>query len=327
VRSPLSKLGSSALARLARRADRAHRIHRIHWTDIEMILDQPLWSALSAGEHEFQYNPQAAFPNFKDAQASRAAINTEALAKLTRRADIAYGEHPLRRLDVYPTANGGSGPAPVHVFFHGGYWRAQDKENFAFIARPLVEAGITTVVANYELCPASTLDAVAESAIAAVDWVRREARSFGGDPERISLSGHSAGAHLSAEVLAHDWAADGVDLSFIIGAVMISGIYDPRPVMRTTVNAEVRLTEDIARRRDVERRPVFVKCPVTAVVGGREPWHWIDQTYRYSHHLHRSGMNPEVHTLPRWGHFDILHEFVEAGSPILSAVINWAKQA
>jgi arylformamidase len=97
--------------------------------------------------------------------------------------------------------------------------------------------------------------------------------------------------------------------------------------MGTTVNEEVRLTEGIARRRDVERRPVFVKCPSTLFVGGREPWHWIDQTYRYSHHLHRSEMNPEVHTLPRWGHFDILNEFIEAGSPILKATVARAKQA
>lgn len=85
---------------------------------------------------------------------------------------------------------------------------------------------------------------------------------------------------------------------------------------------EVRLTEDVAARRDVERRRVHVPCPATIFVGGLEPWHWIDQSYRYSHHLHRSGMNPEVHTLPRWGHFDILNEFREPGSPTLKAVIG-----
>ncbi|QCI66349.1 alpha/beta hydrolase [Phreatobacter stygius] len=292
-----------------------------------MTSDQPLWSTLSAAEHEFQYNPQAAFPNYADAQASRQAASAEARATLTCRADLAYGEHPLHRVDVYPAADDGKGPAPVHIFFHGGYWRAQDKQNFVFVARQLVAAGITTVVANYELCPASTLDGVAGSAVAAVGWVRREAPGFGGDPRRISISGHSAGAHLTAEVLAHDWAAQGVDPSFIVGAVLISGIYDPRPVMRTTVNADVRLTEEIALRRDVERRPVFAKCPATLLVGGLEPWQWIDQTYRYAHHLHRSGMNPEVHALPRWGHFDILNEFLEPGSPILNAVMMRAKQA
>lgn len=289
-----------------------------------MSSEQVFWSSLTAAEHEFQYNPQAAFPDFKDAQASRAATNAAALAQLARHADLAYGEHPLRKVDIYP-AVGSDGPAPVHIFFHGGYWRAQDKQNFAFVATPLVAAGITAVIANYELCPASTLDGVAESAIAALAWIRLEAARFGGDSNRISLSGHSAGAHLAAECMAHDWAAEGVDPGFMVGAVMISGIYDPRPVMRTTVNAEVRLTEEIAQRRDVERRQVQVKCPATLFVGGREPWHWIEQTYRYSHHLHRSDMRPEVHTLPRWGHFDILNEFMEPDSPILNAVIARAR--
>lgn len=284
--------------------------------------DAPLWAGLSAQEHEFQYNPQAAFPDFKNAQAGRSAVNLQARQELAGEKDLAYGDHSLRKVDVYRAKSADGGRTPVHVFFHGGYWRAQDKENFAFVARPLVEAGITTVIANYELCPASTLDGVADSAIAAVAWVRREIHRFGGDPARISLSGHSAGAHLNAEILAHDWSAQGIDPGFIIGAVMISGIYDPRPVMRTTVNAEVRLTEDMAARRDVERRPVVVKCPTTLVVGGLEPWHWIDQTYRYAHHLHRTGMNPEVHVLPRWGHFDILNEFMEPESPILRAVLK-----
>jgi len=284
---------------------------------------QPIWSTLSPEEHEFQYNPQAAFPDFKQAQTERAAVNAEALARLTRHADVAYGDHPLRKLDIYP-AKGGGDARPVHVFYHGGYWRAQDKQNFAFVAAPLVAAGITVVVVNYELCPASTLDGVADSAIAALDWVRRGIATFGGDPGRISLSGHSAGAHLVAECMAHDWAMEGVDPGFLTGSVLISGIYDPRPVVGTSVDQEVRLSEETALRRDVERRAVHARCRASLFVGGREPWHWIDQTYRYAHHLHRSGLNPEVHTLPRWGHFDILNEFREPESPILRAVIGKA---
>lgn len=284
--------------------------------------NDPIWTGLSPAEHEFQYNPQAAFPNFKDAQAARAPINVAALSRLQRHADLAYGDHPLRKLDIYPAA--GDGNPPVHIFFHGGYWRAQDKQNFACVAAPLVAAGVTTVVVNYELCPGSTLDGVVESALAALGWVSREIARFGGDPGRISLSGHSAGAHLVAECLAHDWSAEGVDPGAIVGAVLISGIYDPRSAIGTSVNADIRLTEDVALRRDVERRPVQVACPASLFVGGLEPWHWIDQTYRYAHHLHRSGANPEVHVLPRWGHFDILNDLVEGEGPISNAILRQA---
>ena len=163
----------------------------------------PMWASLTQEEHEFQYNPQRAFPNFADHQMARAPANAVARANLNAHLDLPYGDHLLRRVDIYPAA-GAAAPAPVHVFFHGGYWRAQDKENFAFVAAPLVAQGVTTVIANYELCPGSTLDGVADSAIAAVEWIFHNITQYGGDSMRIGLSGHSAGAHLCAEILAVD---------------------------------------------------------------------------------------------------------------------------
>jgi arylformamidase len=283
----------------------------------------PLWASLSPEEHEFQYNPQRAFPNFADHQAERAPANAAARATLKSQLDVPYGDHPLRRVDVYPAA-GATGPAPVHVFFHGGYWRAQDKQNFAFVARELVARGITTVIANYELGPASTLDGVVDSALAAIEWTCRSIADFGGDPKRISLSGHSAGAHLCAEGLAVDWRARGVDPGCFRGAVLISGIFDPEPTIRTTVNAQLNLDHDIAARHNVEVRPPLVDCPIWIFAGGREPWHWLDQSYRYAHHLHRHGRDPEVHVLPGWNHFDIIAQYMDEASPILRATLKAA---
>jgi arylformamidase len=273
---------------------------------------------LSPEEHELHYNPQHAVPNFAEYRAQRDPDNARARAALRRHESVAYGEHRLRTLDIYPTA--GPASAPVHIFFHGGYWRAQDKENFAFIAAPLVARGITAVIANYELCPDSTLDAVADSALQAVAFVRQSIGEYGGDPARVSLSGHSAGAHLVAEVLAADWAG-GADAGFIRGAIMVSGIYDPAPAQLTTVNAQLNLTPEIIARRNVERREPKVQCPVWLFAGGREPWRWIEQTFRYSSHLRRHGGDPEVHVLPGFHHFDIVGQFGEPGGPIGRAML------
>lgn len=277
-------------------------------------------TALSDEDYETHFNPQRAFPNFKDYQALRAPANAAARTNLKRHADIAYGDHPLRKLDIYPASV--DGPAPVHMFFHGGYWRAQDKENFAFIAGALVARGITAVIVNYELCPASTLDGVAGSAIEAADWTLRHIADYGGDPARTSMSGHSAGAHLCAEILAVDWRARGLDPASFIGAVLISGIFDPAAAIRTSVNAELNLTPEIAARRNVEARPPHVACPVTIFVGGLEPWRWIDLSFRYSHHLRRHGQDPAVHVLPGWNHFDIIQHYLQEGSPILTSVLR-----
>ena len=283
-----------------------------------MIADaQALWSGLSPEEHEFQYNPQRAFPDFATHRARRAPVNQAALSGLRRIADLTYGDHPRRRLDIYPAARP---QAPVHVFFHGGYWRANDKNGFAFIAQALVERGFTAVIPSYELCPDSTLDGTVDSALAAIEWVGRNVAAHGGDPARISLSGHSAGAHLCAAALATDWAARGLDPAFLEAATMISGVYDPTPAMLATVNADLRLTPEITARHDYERAAPLSRARVHLFVGGREPWHWIDQTYRYSHQLRRHGGDPEVHVLPGHDHFDILDQYTTPGSPVLEAI-------
>jgi arylformamidase len=287
----------------------------------------PLWASLDPEEHEFQYNPQRAFPDFKSSQTERAAANNRARTELRCLQDVPYGDHALRCVDIYPAETQDDALAPVHVFLHGGYWRAQDKENFAFVAGALVPHGITTVVVNYELCPASTLDGVVDSALAAADWIRAHISEHGGDPNRIVLSGHSAGAHLAAEIMAHDWRSRGVDPSFLTGAILISGIYDPTPAIWTSVNRELNLDDVIARRHNVELRPPQALPQVAILAGAREPWHWIDQSFRYAHHLHRHGAEPEVHVIPGWGHFDIIRQYIEPGTPILNLSLRYASLA
>jgi len=282
-----------------------------------------LWESLTPEELEFQYNPQRACPNFNDYRALREPANEQATATLKAHRDIAYGDHKLRNLDIYPAEGGW--PRPVHVYLHGGYWRAQDKANYAFIAGMLVQHGITAVIMNYELCPDSTLDAVADSAITGLEWVHRNIAAYGGDPNAVCLSGHSAGAHLTAEILATDWAARGIDPGFIVGAIAVSGIYDPAPAGLISVNEQLQLTPEIIARRNVETRPTLVNCPVALMVGGDEPWHWIDQTFRYSHHLHRQGNQPAVHVMPNYNHFNILLPFMQPESPIGAAMLRLSR--
>lgn len=278
------------------------------------------WRRLSAGEIEAQFNPRQAVPDFEAHQTRFAERSAAARKVLAGQLDVAYGDGPLHQVDVYPAATG----APVHVFFHGGYWRAQDKANFAFVARALVAEGVCTVIANYDLCPAVTLDGVVESALRAIAWTWRHARGFGGNPDRLTLSGHSAGAHLVAMALAHDWTALGLPSDAIKGAVPISGIYDPEPAIHTSVNAEIGLSAAVARRNDALSLEPKIRCPVRLFAGGVETREWLRQTNLYADHLRRHGLAPEVTIVPGAHHFDIMDHFADANGTITRAAVELA---
>lgn len=208
----------------------------------------------------------------------------------------------------------------MHVFFHGGYWRAQDKENFAFVAGTLVPLGITTVVANYELCPASTLDGVVDSAIKAHEWVCANIEAFGGAPDRVTLSGHSAGAHLGAEIIAHEWSDPAT--AALAGAVLTSGIFDPAPTIKTTVNAQLNLDNAIAERHNVETKVPVLSTEVAILVGAKEPWQWVDQSFRYYNALRTHGYRPALHVMPGYGHFDILDDYLDRDSLTVRTILD-----
>ena len=284
------------------------------------------WRNLGADEREYQFNPRRSVPDFEAHQAAAARLSTEVRARLAGHLDLAYGDTPLQKVDLFPAQPRGKGTAPIHVFFHGGYWRAQDKANFAFVAEHLVEQGICTVIANYDLCPSVTLDGVVASAIKAIAWTFRHAADYGADPSRLILSGSSAGAHLQAMALAQDWGAEELPPDIIKGAVPISGIYDPEPARHISVNAEIRLTEEIAERNNALALTPRVRCPVALFVGGDEPPEWRRQTDFYASHLRRHGLDPTLTVVPGAHHFSILDQYLDPDSAILRAIVGLARQ-
>jgi arylformamidase len=180
------------------------------------------------------------------------------------------------------------------------------------------------VIANYDLCPAVALDGVVDTALRAIAWTWRHARDYGADPGRLTVSGHSAGAHLCAMALARDWTADGLPADLIKGAVPISGIFDPAAAIRTTVNAEIRLTEAIARRNDALRLAPKARCPVRLFVGANETSEWIRQSELYAAHLRRHDLACELSLVAGAHHFDIIDQYVDPASPISRAVVELA---
>ena len=188
------------------------------------------------------YNNRALVPEHAAHFARWAETSAQARASQPCTLDLAYGKAPGETLDVFPAAEPG---APVLVFIHGGYWRSLDKSDHSFVAPAFTSEGACVVIPNYDLCPAVTIPQIAMQMVHALAWTFRHAARFGGDPNRITVIGHSAGGHLAAMMLACLWPAHAKDLpaDLVKNAMSISGLYELESVMHTPFLKEsLRLT-------------------------------------------------------------------------------------
>lgn len=136
------------------------------------------------------------------------AESAEARKTLDLVADVAYGTDPAQTYDVFRAGNG----APIQVFVHGGYWYSQDKHVFESMAPAYVARGATTISINYPLAPNVSLTALVELCRACLAHIFRHAADWGADPDRLFVSGHSAGGHIAALMASTDWSRYASDL-------------------------------------------------------------------------------------------------------------------
>ncbi len=148
--------------------------------------------------------------------------------------DVFFGRDPRQALDVYGPEGAGSegagsgGSLPVVVFFYGGSWASGRRQDYGFAARALASRGFVVVVPDYRLVPAFAYPAFVEDGAAAVRWTATNIAGLGGDPGRIAVMGHSAGAYI-AMMLAMDRRWLGADAGLIKAAVGMAGPYDFLP--------------------------------------------------------------------------------------------------
>jgi arylformamidase len=261
---------------------------------------------MHASDIETQFNPRRAVPDV-DTHALRMS-QLSAAVRQRRKAwlDIRYGEGALATLDVFPAERA---DAPVHVFLHGGYWRGRDKSDFSFLADGLNPLGMSLVVMNYDLCPQVELPQIVDQVAQGLAWIHHHAAQWGADPSRFTASGHSAGAHLLASVLARH-AHDQVLAEHLPRwGLLISGVYDLEPVLSISVNQEIRLrAEQVGPLSPMRHAP----CPHVALdvaVGGAETAGFVGQSKAFAQHGMTHGVNCNFHELSGLNHYTVLREF------------------
>ena len=141
---------------------------------------------------------------------------------------LSYGSDARQRLDIYAPRTAGTGGRPVVVFFYGGSWNSGTRSGYAFVGRALAAQGFVVVIPDYRLVPAIRYPAFVEDGAAAVRWTKGHIAGFGGDPAKLVLMGHSAGAYIAAMLAVDDrWL--GRDRQAVRGLVGLAGPYDFAP--------------------------------------------------------------------------------------------------
>ncbi len=189
-------------------------------------------------------------------------------AALPAELDVAYGDQADERLDLFFPEKM-DGHAPIHLFVHGGYWRMFAKADYSYVADTVTGAGAIAAIMDYSLMPAVRMATIVDQVRRAVQWLSTHAARFGGDPSRLSVSGHSAGAHLCAMLFADQGAVRPR------ASLLLSGVYDIAPLRRSFLQPLIGITEDEADLFSPLRRELGKAQSVHVLVGDQEtePFH------------------------------------------------------
>mgnify|MGYP006154219009 FL=1 len=272
-------------------------------------------------EIDQEYNPRFIVENTDELIKSYFTESQRVLREYSNRSAVAYGPTLSETLDIFPAEKLCS---PIHIFFHGGYWHSLTSRDFAFVAEGLVRNGITAVLVNYALCPSVSIDEIVRQSRAAAAWTYRNAEDFGGNPEQITVSGHSAGGHLTGMLLSTDWEKNyGLPPNLIKGFLPVSGLFDLKPFPFSWLQPKLLLTsEQVLRNSPVFLKPVY-SPHVMVAVGADESHEFQRQSKNYTIFLQKHGVPAEYLSMPGKNHFNIIHDFLGDGGPLCKKIIEW----
>jgi arylformamidase len=260
------------------------------------------YRSMSSGVLEREYSPSSMIggdtSGYLDLYSRRSA---KARRDFHCREDIPYGAGSDEVLDFFPARGAG---APLFVFVHGGYWQALSHKDSAPRAGEVLEAGYAFATINYTLAPHGTIEAMVAQVSRALAFLQASAGDLGYDGNRITLSGHSAGAQLAAMQIMQQ--RPPFDLAAVEHLLLLSGIYDLDPIPLTSINDLLGLDE----KRAHALSPMFLSPTahprVTVAVAERDTAEFRRQSKEFSLYLGRHGCASSYVLVLERDHFDII---------------------
>lgn len=216
---------------------------------------------------------------------------------------IAYGPAPVEALDLYAAK---ATRAPIQVFVHGGAWRSGTASAWGYPAEMVNRAGAHYVALDFT----SVVDAggelmtMAQQVRRAVAWIHRNAAQFGGDRERIFVSGHSSGAHLAGVLATTEWNELGVPADVVKGAVCLSGLYDLQPVRLSARSRYVRFTDASEEALSAQRHVDRINAPMVIAYASLDSPEFQRQSRDFAAALERAGKPVKLLVAKNYNHFE-----------------------
>ena len=244
--------------------------------------------------------------------------------------DIAYGDGERDRADFFPARRSNGG---LIVYIHGGYWQRGDKSVYSFLAEPWNEAGFAFVAINYMLCPRVKVGDIPLQCRRALVWAWDHAGDFGARPERLCLMGHSAGAHLSAWMMATEWPSHDprCPRDLIRAAALISGLYDFEPIRHSAENRGTGANEGFglnvesaeeARAVSLVDHPPATEAPQLLGWGLRESDEFRRQNEEHYARLERTATPVTALRVPGQDHFDMVDVMADGKSELVARILT-----
>ena len=243
-------------------------------------------------------------PNMAQTHRRQNALSVAARARLAPAQRFAYGPGEMEHLDVYAADRTN---APIFVFVHGGAWKANSSERFAFAAETFVAAGAHFVLVDFDGVENTQMRLlpVADQVRRAIAWVYANATSFDGDRTRIYVGGHSSGAHLTGCALVTNWSEYGVPDSVIAGALCCSGMYELEPVRRSARSSYVRFDDETVEALSAIRHLDRITMPLVLAYGTEESPEFQRQTRDFAAALTAAGKRVQLLVGTGYNHFEI----------------------
>ena len=258
-------------------------------------VDAPDWRKLTQEQLDLGFNNTLHVPATASIVAEWDRLSADLRARYPQSLDLRYGPRERNRIDFLKARDGG----PTLIFIHGGYWQTRAKESFSFCAAGPLTHGINVALVGYTLAPDATLDQIVSEVRTSIDYLVTELPALGGDPDRIIVSGWSAGGHLSSMSLGHPHIKAGL---------LISGIYDLEPIRHTYLNAKLNLDDGVIQRNSPMRNPGGVNKPLVVAAGSGELPLLRKQSADYTAHRARYGLPVIYQEIPGANHFTMMDE-------------------